>query len=71
MPQTRFDQACQVAERLRSIVEQYAGGVPVTISIGVSVMDATDPNLEMLLDRADRALYSAKQSGRNRVCAFS
>jgi diguanylate cyclase (GGDEF)-like protein len=71
MPQTRFDQACQVAERLRSIVEHYSGGVPVTISIGVSVMDASDPNLEMLLDRADRALYSAKQSGRNRVCAFS
>jgi diguanylate cyclase (GGDEF)-like protein len=71
MPQTRLDQACQVAERLRSVIERYSGGVPVTISVGVSVMNPDDPNLEIVLNQADRALYSAKQTGRNRVCAYS
>jgi diguanylate cyclase (GGDEF)-like protein len=38
-----------------------------TVSIGVASMTNEDGNLEKLLLRADRALYSAKKSGRNRV----
>jgi diguanylate cyclase (GGDEF)-like protein len=60
-----------VGERLRASIEAPAFRVEdqdVSVSISVGVADITDcPNLEILLDRADQALYEAKQSGRNRV----
>jgi len=60
-----------VGERLRGAIEAPAFHVEdqaVSVSISVGVADITDcPNLEILLDRADQALYEAKQSGRNRV----
>ncbi len=60
-----------VGERLRAAIEAPAFGVEgqeVSVSISVGVADITDcPNLEILLDRADQALYEAKQTGRNRV----
>jgi len=40
--------------------------VPVTVSIGVSRFSPSD-NLQTLLERADRALYDAKNNGRNQV----
>jgi diguanylate cyclase (GGDEF)-like protein len=57
-----------LAERIRTKVEQttFAGGVRLTISIGVAATD--DPDLfTTLLERADQALYAAKQNGRNQV----
>ena len=63
------DHARQAAERLRERIESAFAGrpVPVTISIGVAVypQDGTDSDALMLA--ADRALYAAKASGRNRV----
>lgn len=41
--------------------------IGVTVSIGVAAMHPTDTEVAMSLARADRALYEAKQSGRNRV----
>ena len=41
--------------------------LPMTASIGVSVMTASDADYDSLLKRADQALYKAKQDGRNRV----
>jgi PleD family two-component response regulator len=41
----------------------------VTASFGITAFGARDPDDEIhLLRRADRALYEAKQTGRNRVC---
>ena len=62
----------EAAERLRSAIESTpvetdAGSISVTISVGVtSVPGAATIDLTGLIERADRALYAAKQSGRNR-----
>ena len=67
------DRAIAVAERLRTAI--CATAVPVgaerevstTISVGVAVAAADDASLELLLGHADRALYQAKDQGRDRV----
>jgi diguanylate cyclase (GGDEF)-like protein len=64
--------ARQIAERIRADVEQLplVGGdeSPMTVSIGISTWStATDISLEQLLFAADKALYQAKERGRNRV----
>lgn len=62
----------KVANRLRVSIEQYAfkteAGVEtkVTVSLGVAQWQEGE-TLEMVIDRADRALYRAKHEGRNRV----
>ncbi|GII23096.1 diguanylate cyclase [Planosporangium mesophilum] len=64
--------ATLLAERLRTAicerpVETEAGPLPVTISVGVAHVDSGEQDLSQLLERADSALYVAKQHGRNRV----
>jgi len=62
----------QVLERFRAAVEAYAfpGVGRVTISIGFARMpDAATPSTT-LIERADQALYYAKENGRNRVCGW-
>jgi diguanylate cyclase (GGDEF)-like protein len=60
------------AERLREAVEAHviaddAGErVPVTASIGVATLNRGE-SFDSLVDRADRAMYASKTSGRNRV----
>lgn len=64
------DRAMQVAERLRAAIEasglEYADGKAVTISIGVAYARPADSS-DDVVERADRALYRAKNAGRNRV----
>ncbi|WP_077044917.1 sensor domain-containing diguanylate cyclase [Pseudomonas sp. KK4] len=72
LAETDNDGARQIAERIREQVEQLpleAGGEqPMTVSIGISTWTtATDISLEQLLFAADKALYQAKEGGRNRV----
>jgi diguanylate cyclase len=76
-PQTTLVEATVLAERLRARVVAEAGsrmrmaaGLTLTVSIGVSTsaFGARAP-LE-LIDQADRALYAAKESGRNCVMAM-
>ncbi|GHC75965.1 PleD family two-component system response regulator [Limoniibacter endophyticus] len=76
MPDTPFDSSTKVAERIRADVErqpftvgQNGQAIPVTVSIGVASLKWTGDTMEDLLKRADRALYQAKRSGRNRVAA--
>jgi diguanylate cyclase (GGDEF)-like protein len=76
-PDTELAEASELAERLRVRVEAEAGGrvrtafsLIITVSCGVSStkFGATTP-LE-LIDQADKALYAAKEAGRNCVMAL-
>jgi diguanylate cyclase (GGDEF)-like protein/excisionase family DNA binding protein len=62
-----------VAERIRSQVEAESirGDAPLTVSIGVAGYPESAASKEELLDKADWAMYVAKNAGRNRVLAFS
>jgi diguanylate cyclase (GGDEF)-like protein/PAS domain S-box-containing protein len=80
LPDTDLAGALVVAERVRAAVaatqvqggevrlEGTPGPIRVTISIGVAERHGDEP-IEPLLKRADRALYGAKDSGRDRVQA--
>ncbi|MCL1146886.1 GGDEF domain-containing protein [Shewanella marinintestina] len=67
-PETNLDNAIDLAEACRAIIEQhrFAEGPHVTVSLGVTTLIADD-TLEALINRADQALYNAKTRGRNRV----
>ncbi len=72
LPETGSDTARRVAERVRqsiaaSPVDTPAGPVTVTMSIGVATAMDHVVDLATLLNDADRALYEAKQAGRNQV----
>ena len=71
------EMALEIAERIRGAIEakrferEDGGWLSATISIGVSSLRGDDGNAEHLaeelVDRADQALYLAKNAGRNRV----
>ncbi|MDG4868597.1 diguanylate cyclase [Guyparkeria sp. 1SP6A2] len=62
----------KVAERLRARVEANVavGGQVTTVSVGGYCAEGTEP-VSQILARADRALYRAKERGRNRVCLYT
>jgi len=74
LPNTHLDGAFQIAEKIRADIENMSipaadgSQIRITLSIGVS---STVPAKEALVDafvsNADKALYSAKESGRNKV----
>ncbi len=73
MPETALDDALVFAEKIRSLLEAesistQAGPLSVTVSIGVtSVPHSRVHSPKEMVISADRALYRAKKSGRNRV----
>jgi diguanylate cyclase (GGDEF)-like protein len=75
LPDTPLRGALEVAERIRLAIEETpfaaeAGRVPCTVSIGVASYPEDGRSMDALLARADRALYLAKEGGRNRVAAY-
>jgi diguanylate cyclase (GGDEF)-like protein len=72
LPETDIEAALSVAERLRAAiaeasVETEKGPLYFTASLGVSALQAQAGDLGWLIERADSALYAAKNAGRNRV----
>ena len=74
-PHTNLEGASVIAQEIRVTVENSLLQVEdnkelkFTVSIGISVVDIeNDLNIEASINRADEALYEAKESGRNRVC---
>jgi len=67
LPETTLDVAQVVAERIRRKVADLPVPESFTVSIGVTTNQGGDDTVEALLARADRAMYQAKQDGRNRV----
>lgn len=72
LPRTDANNALTIAERIRKDIAQQIIAtdnhkVTFTISIGVSALTTEDNDIESLLSRSDKALYQAKNSGRNQV----
>lgn len=67
------EHAYMIAEKIRTYIEKNEiilnqESVFITVSIGVSIYDRTkDDTLEHFIERADKLLYEAKNSGRNKV----
>ncbi|MFT7465435.1 MAG: two-component system cell cycle response regulator [Pseudohongiellaceae bacterium] len=76
-PETDANEAASIVNRLRAHLEGHpiavtaneASTVPVTVSGGVAQL-GDDDTLETLVDRADQALYRAKETGRNRLAGW-
>jgi diguanylate cyclase (GGDEF)-like protein len=72
LPQADSEGALLVAERVRKRIEQIdvPGFGPVTCSFGIATFPNHASSRNGLLEAADRALYDAKNAGRNRVSVF-
>jgi diguanylate cyclase (GGDEF)-like protein len=73
LPDTGRADALVVAEKLRSEIghAELTGIAAISASLGVAVMPTDATTADGLLRNSDRALYAAKESGRNRVRSFS
>lgn len=75
LPQTNAQQALQIAERIRESVAamRLETGLSVTLSIGIAeaFSDTWDECIETVIRHADKALYMAKEQGRNRTAIYS
>lgn len=72
MPNTVSPGIADAAERFRQTVEEMTvDGLHVTISIGIGIYPSQEEveSPEAIIKLADRALYEAKEQGRNRVCS--
>jgi diguanylate cyclase (GGDEF)-like protein len=75
LSETDREGAKMVAERIRTAVENYPfvyhnQELALTVSIGVASLAAKDDAMR-LFNKADSAMYRAKEKGRNRVCHFT
>ncbi|MGB1263276.1 MAG: GGDEF domain-containing protein [Cognaticolwellia sp.] len=74
LPDTSREKSHQAAERLRALLDNNPiildndVKLPVKLSLGVSVIKASDACFQELYARSDIALYKAKSNGRNHVC---
>ena len=72
LPETAMEAAATIGEKLRARIQsssyEFSGKkIPVTISIGVATLKPGHATWDDLVGEADKALYQAKDGGRNRV----
>jgi len=82
LPEISLPEAIQISERLRQSMADLSipidsenghsspGDISITVSIGVAALSQDGQSLTDLLDKADQALYRAKDSGRNCVVVW-
>lgn len=79
LPETPKHKGIEAADRVREAMECYRFPASlhdeehkqqITISIGVAEFPSDGNNITVLVESADKALYEAKQTGRNRVCIY-
>ena len=76
LPNTSIDGASIVANKIKNEIElidiNSNKNINITASFGISLVNLQDEStIEEALARADKALYNAKESGRNRVCIYN
>ena len=76
LTETPLEKAIIPLERLRKSIENYPfsydnNNIRVTVSIGVESLNENIGHFEELIDNADKALYYAKENGRNKVITSS
>jgi len=76
LPDIELQEAIAVAQRICELVgntvfniDEATSSIHVTLSLGVAQWQPYE-DLAVLLNKADKALYRAKQRGRNQVCVF-
>ena len=72
LPETKKEDAHMIGERIRKTIERHAiqaydETTHITISIGISSYPKDSDTKNGLMQKADKALYEAKRSGRNKV----
>jgi diguanylate cyclase (GGDEF)-like protein len=72
LPEIPLDDAEQVAERLRTMIERHnmpreTGTEHITVSLGMAILRDQDEGTD-LFSRADQAMYQVKRTGGNRTC---
>ena len=76
LPNTRLEEALVIAERIRKSIEALQckqdteACITMTASLGVADYNRDMQGLDDLFNRADTAMYKAKNNGRNRVEIF-
>lgn len=69
LPRENAETAATIAERIRQKVESSDNGyTKITVSLGVSLYTGVDINED--IKHADKAMYTAKQTGRSKVCVY-
>ncbi len=71
LPEIGLDNACFLANRIRIMICAYDFGIDRTVSVSIGVSEyVEEESVDSWIMKADKALYRAKESGRNRVCCY-
>lgn len=77
LPNTRDDEAIESAERIRKLIEnlvikENGIDITVTVSFGIASTNITTTNIfEEIISQADKALFEAKKTGKNKVVVWN